>query len=235
MEFAISTFCFGERYYHQTNRMIKSFKGIEDIPNIFVVTDKPELIDKENFVFVKNVSEYDPLYLNYEKNYYDFDFSVKRFSLKFALDSGYSKIILTDTDVIVNQDKFTTQSVLSNFISNSLAGQVVYSYQENVNNNSQLGKRFNHYEKHFGVNFEKSNLWMPEDCVQYLDIEPEKFHKFLSTWDECINIKKRDKLHNIPAGNIDEMCFSALYNDIDIQNNSNRSINLLIALHDKWY
>ena len=32
---------------------------------------------------------------------------------------------------------------------------------------------------------EKLNF-MPEDCVQFLDIETNKFNDFLNTWDECI-------------------------------------------------
>ena len=63
----------------------------------------------------------------------------------------------------------------------------------------------------------------------------EKFYSFLSTWDKCIEIKKTDNLRNIPAGNIDEMCFSAFYNDIKLYNNSSKHINLLIPNHDKWY
>jgi hypothetical protein len=65
MEFVISTFCYGERYYKQTNRLIESINKLEDKPNIYVVTDSPESITKESFVFVKDISEYNEKYKNY--------------------------------------------------------------------------------------------------------------------------------------------------------------------------
>lgn len=235
MSYAIATFCYGERYYNQTNRMIESFKKIEEKPNIFVVTDKPESISKEDFVFVADIREYDESYSKYETNYYDFDFSVKRFSVKFALDNGYTKIILTDTDVIPNESLFNTKNILNCFIPNSVSGQVTYLFEDEIDRNSMLGNRFLHYESKFDVEYSKKDMWMPEDCIQFLDIDKEKFYSFLSTWDRCIEIKKSDGLRNIPAGNIDEMCFSALHNGIELHNNSNRLINLLIPNHDKWY
>jgi hypothetical protein len=235
MSYAIATFCYGERYYNQTNRMIESFKKMKDKPKIFIVTDKPESITKEDFVFVSDIKEYDESYSNYETNYYDFDFSVKRFSVKFALDNGYTKIILTDTDVIPNETLFNDENILNCFIPNSVSGQVTYLFESEIERNSMLGRRFLHYETKFGVEFNKKNMWMPEDCIQFLDIEKDKFYSFLSTWDKCIEIKKTDNLRNIPAGNIDEMCFSAFYNEIELHNNSSKHINLLIPNHDKWY
>jgi hypothetical protein len=235
MSYAIATFCYGERYYNQTNRMIQSFKNIKDKPKIFIVTDSPESITKEDFVFVADIKEYDEKYSTYNTNYYDFDFSVKRFSVKFALDNGFTKIILTDTDVMPNEALFNDENVLDCFISNSVSGQVTYLFEKEIECNSMLGRRFTHYESVFGVNYNKKDMWMPEDCIQFLDIEKEKFYSFLSTWDKCIEIKYSDKLHNIPAGNIDEMCFSAFNNDVELHNNSSKHINLLIPNHDKWY
>jgi hypothetical protein len=235
MEFAIATFCYGERYHKQTNRLIESINKLEDKPNLYVVTDSPESITKESFVFVKDISEYNEKYKTYRTNYYDFDFSVKRFSVRFALESGFSKIILTDTDVIPNYPIFNEKNVLECFIPNSVSGQVVYLFENEVKTNSMLGRRFLHYENKFNVNYSKTNLWMPEDCIQFLDIEKDKFYSFLSTWDECVKIKDIDNLHNIPAGNIDEMSFSALHNGVQLNNNSNIHINLLVANHEKWY
>jgi len=235
MSYAIATFCYGERYYHQTNRMIESFKKLQNKPKIFIVTDSPESITKEDFVFVSNIKEYHEKYSEYKTNYYDFDFSVKRFSVKFALDNGFTKVILTDTDVIPNEMLFNEERILECFIPNGVSGQVTYLFENEQNSNSMLGRRFMHYESKFGVEYDKTSMWMPEDCVQFLDIEKDKFYSFLSTWDECIKIKDSDGLHNIPAGNIDEMCFSALHNGIGLYNNSSRHINLLIPNHDKWY
>jgi len=235
MEYAIATFCYGERYYSQTNRMIESFKNLQDKPKIFIVTDSPQSITKEDFVFVSHIKDYDERYVTYNTNYYDFDFSVKRFSVKFALDSGFTKIILTDTDVIPNFSLFTNENILKCFIPNSVSGQVTYLFEKEIETNSMLGRRFVHYENKFNVQYNKVDMWMPEDCVQFLDIEKEKFYSFLKTWDDCIKIKYSDNLYNIPAGNIDEMCFSAFYNGIELKNNSNTYINLLIPNHDKWY
>jgi hypothetical protein len=235
MSYAIATFCYGERYYNQTNRMIESFKKIKDKPKIFIVTDSVESINKEDYVFVSHIKEYDEKYSTYNTNYYDFDFSVKRFSVKFALDNGFTKIILTDTDVIPNENSFTQKNVLDCFIPNSISGQVTYLFETEMTRNSMLGRRFIHYESKFGVDYNKKDMWMPEDCIQFLDIEKEKFYSFLTTWDKCIEIKYSDNLYNIPAGNIDEMCFSAFYNGVELYNNSNKHINLLTPNHDKWY
>lgn len=236
LNYAISTFCFGERYYNQTNRLIESFEELDEKPNIFVITDSVESIKKNDFVHVKNVGSYNKKYLEYKNNYYDFDFSVKRFALLFAFENNYNNVILTDTDVIPNRQLFRKDLILDNFIGNSIAGQTCYNFENEVNTNSMLGRRFLHYETSFGVFFDKSELVsMPEDCVQFISIPNEKKFQFLKTWDDCIKIKDKDLLPNLPAGNIDEMCFSALYNNIKCVNNSNKTINLLMAKHDKWY
>ena len=66
MSYAIATFCYGERYYNQTNRMIESFKNFEEKPKIFIVTDKPDSIIKEDFVFVSNIKEIDFCVVGFE-------------------------------------------------------------------------------------------------------------------------------------------------------------------------
>jgi hypothetical protein len=76
---------------------------------------------------------------------------------------------------------------------------------------------------------------MPEDCIQFIDIEMPKFYNFLRVWDECIKHKNSEKLSNTPAGNIDEMCFSALYCNLTVGNNSDKCLNALTPIHDKWY
>lgn len=236
LDYAISTFCFGERYYDQTNRMIESFEHLDVKPTIFIVTDKPSEISKKEFVNIKHIGEYNAKYIKYETNYYGFDFSVKRFSVRHAFENGYNKIILTDTDVIINQNLYTHERVLECFLQNTIAGQTTYSFKDSIFTNSELGKRFLYYEMVFDTCFNKSLLkYMPEDCIQYIDIEDDKKFKFLDTWDECIKIKDTHGLKNAPAGNIDEMCFAALYNKINVDNNSNKHINLLIPKHDKWY
>jgi hypothetical protein len=234
-EYAIATFCYGERYYEQTNRLIDSFNQVNDKPNIFVVTDNPSKITKESWVHIKDIREYNEDYQNYQTNYYDFDFSVKRYSVRFALENNFNKIILTDTDVMASPTLFTHENILKLFLPNSVSGQVTYLFENEINRNSELGKRFQHYEEKFNVKYSNDNFYMPEDCVQFLNIEMSKFQSFLNTWDECIKIKKEDSLRNVPAGNIDEMCFSAFYNGIDLKNNSSQGINLLTPKHDKWY
>jgi hypothetical protein len=234
--FAISTFCFGERYYQQTNRMIKSFLSLENKPEIFIVTDSPESILIQDFVRIKHVNEYNQKYSSYNKDYYSFDFSVKRFSLLFAFESGYNNVILTDTDVLVNHQLFSTESVMRTFSNNSISGQVTYNFNDQIHTNSMLGRRFLKYEEVFGTKYDKKLLTqMPEDCIQFIHVDDDKKYKFIETWDECIKIKDGQGLPNIPAGNIDEMCFSALYNGIQCINSSDKSVNLLIAKHDKWY
>ena len=236
MEYSIATFCFGERYYNQTNRLIESFEVLEEKPEIFVVTDSVESILEKHYVRVKHISEFNSKYSEYQKNYYDFDFSVKRFSVLFAFQNGYNKVILTDTDAMVNPTLYSHESILRSFTNNSIQGQVTYNYFDQVDTNSMLGRRFLKYEEVFGVNYDKHQLdFMPEDCIQYIDCDDDKKFKFIEVWDKCIEIKDSENLHNVPAGNIDEMCFSALYNGMTVGNNSDRSVNKLIPHHDKWY
>lgn len=236
LPYAITTFCYGERYYNQTNRLIQSFVNFNETPEIFVVTDNPDAILKHDFVRVKNIGEYNQKYSTYNKDYYTFDFSVKRFSLSFAFENGYENVILTDTDAVRNEFTFSTTSIMNTFVGNSIGGQVVYNFSNEVNTNSMLGRRFLHYEKEFGIEFDKTLVnEMPEDCIQFISIPHEKKFKFMETWDKCIKIKDTQNLPNVPAGNIDEMCFAALYNGISCVNTSNKSVNLLIAKHDKWY
>ena len=236
MKFTFATFCFGDRYYEQVNRFITDISLQNYKPNLVVLTDNVDKIIKESFVNAVNVANYDGEYLKYENNYYDFDFSVKRFAVRASVDLGYEKVILVDADMRVNSSLFTEEKFLNSFDENTISGPVTYDFEEQINNNSELGRRLLHYENVFGfiTNKNKLNI-MPEDCIQYLSIEKEKFYKFLDVWDKCIEHKKQDGLRNIPAGNIDEMCFSALYNDIQLGNNSNKSLNIIYAEHDKWY
>jgi hypothetical protein len=236
MEYAIATFCYGDRYHKQTNRMIESFDYMEKKPPIYIVTDDPEAIYKRDFVFVKHINKFNSKYFTYGKDYYTFDFSVKRFSVQYAFDEGYEKIILTDTDVLVNDLLYTHETIMECFIPNSIMGQVTYNFTEQQKTNTDLGARFLHYEKIFNVEYDKNELnFMPEDCVQFIDIKGENRYNFLNTWNECIKIKDNDNLRNTPAGNIDEMCFSALFNGLKVGNNSNKHYNLIIPRHDKWY
>jgi len=235
LDFAIATFCYGDRYYEQTNRLLKEFSKLSEIPQIFIVTDSPDSIDKYEFNSVKNISDYNQDYLSYNKNYYDFDFSVKRYSLLSAFESGHNKVILVDTDIIPS-DRFDINSVLNTFESNTIGSQVTYSFSQQINSTSMLGRRFLIYEQNFDRYFDKTELdEMPEDLIQYISIDDDKKFKFIESWDKCIEIKNSQKLSNVPAGNIDEMCFSALYNGINLKNTSSKSINLLIAKHDTWY
>ncbi len=236
MEYAISTFCYGERYYDQTNRMIESFDYMEVKPQIFIVTDNVDALLKRDFVMVKDITEYNPKYATYHKNYYGFDFSVKRYSLLFAFENGYENVILTDTDVVVNNTLYSHTLIEKSFEDSSILGPVTYNFNHEVKTNSMLGRRLLHYEKKFEVEYEKNRLdFMPEDCIQYISIKGDLRYSFIDTWNKCIEIKDNDGLHNTPAGNIDEMCFSAFYNNIKVGNNANKSLNLLIAKHDKWY
>jgi hypothetical protein len=236
LPFAIATFCYGDRYYEQTNRLINSFLFLDIKPEIFIVTDSPESIKKYDFVKVKNICEYNSKYVKYHKNYYNFDFSVKRFSLLYAFEEGYNNVILVDTDIIVNENLYSIESIMNTFTENTISGQVTYSFNEQIKSNSMLGKRFIVYEETFNVSYDKELLnQMVEDCIQFISIDDINKFKFIDTWNKCIEIKDNKNLLNIPAGNIDEMCFSALYNNINVINSSNKSINILIAKHEKWY
>ena len=236
MSFTFATFCFGERYYRQVNRFIDDISLLPYQPSLVVLTDNEGMITKKDFVKTFNVNEFNSHYLDYQTNYYDFDFSVKRYAVRASVSLGFTKVILVDADMRVNPSLFNEEHILNSFIENSVSGPVTYNFLEQIQSNSELGRRLLHYENVFDFVTDKEKLGiMTEDCVQYLDIEKDKFIQFLDTWDKCIEHKKNDGLRNIPAGNIDEMCFSALYNGIELGNNSNKSLNIIYAEHDKWY
>ena len=233
---AIATFCYGERYHNQVNRMISEINSCDFKPTIVVVTDDVTKILDKPFVKTYDILEFNPEYKNYNNSYYDFDFSVKRYSVLAALNLGFTKIILTDADIVPNKNLFNEDYIIKGFVNNSIQGQVTYNFSNEIITNSELGKRFLEYEKHFNITFDKNQLnFMPEDCIQFLDIEIPKFYNFLRIWDECITYKKKNNLGNVPAGNIDEMCFAALKCGLTVGNNSSKTMNALTPIHDKWY
>jgi hypothetical protein len=236
MKFCFATFCFGERYYEQVNRFIDDISKSDFHPSLIVMTDNPEMIKNECFVTAFNIKDFNPEYSNYANNYYDFDFSVKRYSVLAAFKLGFTNVILIDADMRVNYGLFNEENIINSFKPNSIMGPVTYSFSEQINTNSELGNRLLEYERHFNISVDKETLnFMPEDCIQYISIDEDKFSYFLSSWDRCISYKQTKPLRNIPAGNIDEMCFSALINGIKVGNNSDKSLNIIYAQHDKWY
>ena len=236
MKFCFATFCFGERYYGQVNRFIDDISKSDFKPSLIVITDDPNKIKNEFFVTSFNINDFNPKYLDYEKNYYDFDFSVKRYSVLSSFKLGFTNIILVDADMRVNYGLFNEKNIIESFKPNSILGPVTYNFSEQINTNSELGNRLVEYERHFNIPIDKEKLdFMPEDCIQYISIDEDKFSNFLSSWDRCISYKQTKPLRNIPAGNIDEMCFSSLSNGIEVGNNSNKSLNIIYPEHDKWY
>jgi len=234
--FAIATFCYSERYHNQVNRMISEIDKCDFKPTVVVVTDNVGNIFDKSFVKKFDISQFNLEYKTYSNSYYTFYFSVKRYSLLAALNLGYTKIILSDADAVPNKSLFNEEYMLKGFVKNSIQGQVKYNFSNEIMTNSMLGNRFLSYEKYFNVSFDKNEFnFMPEDCIQFIDIEISKFYNFLRVWDECIKHKKNVGLPNTPAGNIDEMCFSALSCGITVGNNSNKCVNALTPIHDKCY
>jgi predicted RNase H-like nuclease len=234
--FAIATFCYGDRYHRQVNRMISEIDLCDFKPTVVVVTDDTSKIIDKSFVKKYDITDFNPDYKIFSESYYTFDFSVKRYSLLAALNLGFNKIILTDADAVPNKSLFKEDYMIKGFVENSIQGQVTYNFSQQIVTNSQLGKRFLFYENYYGVNYNKNELnFMPEDCIQFLDIEIPKFYNFLRVWDQLIKIKNSNNLSNTPAGNIDEMCFAALNCGISVGNNSDKTMNSMINIHDKWY
>jgi len=235
-KFAIATFCYGERYQKQVNRMISEIDTCDFKPTLVVVTDNIDNILDKPFVKKYDILQFNPEYKLYSDNYYTFDFSVKRYSLLAALNLGFTKVILCDADSVPNKSIFNEEHILRGFVENSIQGQVTYNFSNEIITNSQLGRRFLSYENYFKVSYDKNQLnFMPEDCIQFINIDIPKFYNFLRIWDECIKHKNSTGLSNTPAGNIDEMCFASLHCDITVGNNSDRCMNVLTPIHDKWY
>ena len=166
-QFAICTFCFGDRYHKQVNRMISEIELCQFHPPVVVVTDNVDNILDKPFVKKFDITSFNSEYKTFSDSYYTFDFSVKRYSLLAALNLGYTKMILADCDAVPNKDLFTEENFTKGFIKNSIQGQVTYNFLSNIQSNSSLGYRLLQYEKHFDVNFNKDLLnFMPEDCIQ---------------------------------------------------------------------
>ena len=236
MNYAIATFCYGDRYYQQCNRMIESFDCLEIKPHIFIVTDSPESILERDFVSVSHIDNFNTRYSKYSVDYYNFDFSVKMVSLQYAFENGYENVILTDCDVVVNELQYSHDIIINTFIPNSISGPVTYNHTEQFGSNSMLGNRLSFYEDIFDYVIDKSELnQMVEDCIMFINIPKEKQVRFISQWKQCVEVKKNHNLPNIPAGNIDEISFSAHICNIKNRNNSHLSINQLVAKHNKWY
>ena len=113
MSFTFTTFCFGERYYQQVNRFIEDINIQDFNPSLVVVTDNCDKITKKDFVKVFNINDFNPSYSTYEKNYYDFDFSVKRYSVRASVNLGFTKVILVDADMRVNPSLFNEGYILN--------------------------------------------------------------------------------------------------------------------------
>ena len=88
MNYSIATFCYGERYYQQTNKFIDSLNTLIEKPQLFVVTDDVNAIKKESFVNVKDIREYNEKYFTYQKNFLYY------LLLKMAITMLYSQILM---------------------------------------------------------------------------------------------------------------------------------------------
>lgn len=229
--FCIATFGFGERYHNQINRLIESSTKFNDIPKIFVLTEKPEAIQCSDNVEIVNVNLYSENYTFTENNYYIFDFSVKRWIVKHALLQNYNKIVLVDCDVIFNHS-WNIEMYEDYFVDGSISGQVVYDLNTAFD---PLGKRYEYYKQHFGKEFHKELVTeVPEDCITLFNFESiDKGLEFINVWSKCIEVKNDHHLGNSPAGNIDEIAFAACELGIPLRNRY--TYNLLVADHDKWY
>ena len=67
---AIATFCYGERYHNQVNRMISEINSCDFKPTIVVVTDDVTKILDKPFVKTYDILEFNPEYKNYNNSYH---------------------------------------------------------------------------------------------------------------------------------------------------------------------
>jgi hypothetical protein len=235
MKFCFATFVFGDRYYPVANRFIDDIIKSQFKPTLVVVTDRPDLIHQEDFVKTFDIRVLNKKYAYYATNYYGFDFSVERYAIKAALMLGYRKIVLTNAEMRVDCC-FREEEIMTCFKENSILGPSTFDFNKEVTSSSKLGLRLREYEKLFGVEIDKSKLMkMPEDCIEYFQLTTEKYAAFLTDWDCCIEYKYTKPLSNIPIGNIDEICFCAVKNDINLGNNVDSSCRVVHAQHDRWY
>ena len=235
MKFCFATFVFGEKYYPVVNRFIDDISKSEFKPILVIVTDKPDKIRQENFVKVFDIRLFNSKYIDYATNYYGFDFSVERYAIHASRKIGYEWIVLTNAEMRIDRD-FNENSISNCFKKNSILSPSVFNFEEQVVSSSKLGLRLLEYEKYFGISVDKKKLTnMPEDCIEYFHMSSDKYDSFLTDWDRCIDYKYSKPLSNTPIGNIDEICFCAVKNGIDVGNNVDKSCRVVHAQHDRWY
>ena len=66
-----------------------------------------------------------------------------------SVNLGFTKVILVDADMRVNPSLFNEEYILNSFIENSISGPVTYNFSEQIQTNSELGRRLLHYENSF--------------------------------------------------------------------------------------
>ncbi len=181
-----------------------------------------------NNVIPVNVGDYNPKYLNYKTNYYNFDNSCKRYIVPSAIRYGYKNFVYLDNDNYFrptwNEDLFKRL-----FISNHILSPVAYRYMEH----GQLGKKVEIYSELFSFPIEKNEIInLPEGCLNIFSFDTnERAIDFYNIWNECVRL--RDE-HNL----IDNTCLQEIFFSGKVCGMSfgiAKVHQFLHPKHDLWY
>lgn len=229
-KFCIASFCFSERYRNiAKKRIVKSCE--ENNINLIILTDRPAEFPNLPNLRVFNINEYQDSRKLIHK-YFEFDFSVKRFSLKKAYELGYKKILLADCDTVI-----VSPEILADTINKRCTKyNAVYPFSAVYNVDFERFGRLKYYleENNTKEDFLKKNKIVSEDLQQLFTFKnDESFQKFFNTWEQLEEIKKHKNIQLRPRSSIEEIAYSSYINGIDlIQEAVPTGIR---AVHNAWY
>lgn len=219
---------FGERYYKQSERFISDRNNYCPEITLIIITDNVDFFKKFKNVVAINVGDYDKKYLTYQKNYFHFDISCRRFSIPAALKLGFKNMVHVDNDNHFNKTWDTT-SFKKLFKINHISSPIVYNYKSHGN----LGDRVLFYSKQMNFPINQNEIRnLPEGCLNIINFDSEeRGYNFFQAWDECVKIRDKNKMFQ--NNNLEEVFFSGVKNGMSF--GSARTHNFFSPKHDTWY
>ena len=90
-EYCITTVVVGDRYRKMLDVFMKSYHRFENMPQMLVVSESPEMIKHDN-ILTTGIGD-NPIKVNG-----DFNMCLKRLAFQHAIDRGFEKMIFIDID-----------------------------------------------------------------------------------------------------------------------------------------
>jgi hypothetical protein len=227
-KFCFTTISFGDRYYEQTKRFIEDRDNYCPHIPLIVITDNVNYFSCCNNVIAVNVGDYNPKYMDYKTNYYNFDNSCKRYIVPASIKLGYKNFVYLDNDNHFirtwNEELFKKL-----FIPNHILSPIAYRYMEH----GQLGKKVESYSKLFSFPIERNEIInLPEGCLNIFSFDTnERAIDFYNIWNECVRLRDEYKL--IDNTSLQEIFFAGKVCGMSF--GIAKVHSFFHAKHDLWY